>query len=102
MARGGEFAPLGAITEFPIGTKKSSPKGIVAAPDGNLWFTDLGTNRIGRVTMTGEVKDYAVGGGYRQLQGIAAGPDGNVWFTETHANTVSRHTLDRSSAEGKP
>ena len=50
QARIGRITPDGTITEFPVKTKKSSPKSIVAAADGNLWFTDLGNNRLGRIT----------------------------------------------------
>jgi len=51
---------------------------MVAAADGNVWFTDLGTNPLRRIRPSGKVTDLAVGKGYRQLDGIAAGPDGNV------------------------
>ena len=36
-----------AITEFPIPYAGTSPDGITAGPDGNLWFADHGTNAIG-------------------------------------------------------
>jgi hypothetical protein len=42
-------APVGQISEFPTPTANSSPEGIVAGPDGNLWFAELGANRIGEV-----------------------------------------------------
>jgi hypothetical protein len=42
--------PLGAITEFSTGiTEGSSPSGIAAGPDGNLWFTEPRGDRIGRI-----------------------------------------------------
>ena len=36
-----------AISEFPIPTAKSSPSGITAGPDGNLWFTEQAATRSG-------------------------------------------------------
>src|SRR5207302_5043325 len=78
--------------EFVVG-KDSSPKNIVAAGDGSLWFTDLGTNKVGRITVTGRVTERSVGGGYRQLEGLAAGDGRTVWLAETHANTVARLAL---------
>ena len=41
-----------AITEYPIPYASSSPTGITTGPDGNLWFTDPGTNAIGVATLT--------------------------------------------------
>jgi len=39
------------VTEFSAGvTPSSEPKGIAAGPDGNLWFTEGATSRIGRIT----------------------------------------------------
>ena len=43
-------APSGTITEFTIPTTSSIPEGITAGPDGNLWFTENGGNKIGRIT----------------------------------------------------
>ena len=38
------------MTEFSKGiTKGAGPIGIAAGPDGNMWFTELGGNRIGRI-----------------------------------------------------
>ena len=40
------------------GTGISEPEGIVAGPDGALWFTNPGNNSIGRITTAGKVKNY--------------------------------------------
>ncbi len=49
----GEINPTtDAITEYPIPYAGSSPNAITAGPDGNLWFTDGGTNAIGVATLT--------------------------------------------------
>jgi eukaryotic-like serine/threonine-protein kinase len=45
-----DYAPNGTITEFPVPTASSSPSGITAGPDGNLWFTEYDGNKIGRIT----------------------------------------------------
>src|SRR4029077_12946490 len=37
------------ITEFPIPTANSSPYGITAGPDGNLWFVETAANKIGEI-----------------------------------------------------
>ena len=86
--------PLGQITEFSAGiTTGSGPVGITAGPDGNLWFTEIGGNRIGRITPTGTVTEFSSGitAGSEPL-GITAGPDGNLWFTEIGGNRIGRIT----------
>ena len=54
--------------------------GIAAGPDGALWFTNSGSNSIGRITTAGTVTNYT-GPGISGPGGIAAGPDGALWFT---------------------
>jgi virginiamycin B lyase len=56
--------------------------------DGNLWFTDAGTNKIGRMSASGVVKEFSVPTPSAGLYGICQGPDGNLWFVETSANKV--------------
>jgi len=60
---GGAGGAHGAtVTEFSAGiTPASSPGAITAGPDGNLWFTEPGTNRIGRITPTGTVTEFSAG-----------------------------------------
>lgn len=58
----GRITPDGKITEFsgpPLPGVDSGPpaatagiKIITAGPDGNLWFTDAGNNKIGRITVS--------------------------------------------------
>ena len=71
------------VTEFGDGISSgASPLRIAAGPDGNLWFTENGVNRIGRITPAGKITEFSNGITGTGLQGIAAGPDGNIWFTE--------------------
>ncbi len=80
------------ITEFPVPTASSEPAPIAAGPDGNLWFTEITGNRIGRITTSGMVTEFPVPTAASQPIGIAAGPDGNLWFTEGAGNKVGRIT----------
>jgi hypothetical protein len=86
--------PVGAVTEFSAGiTEGSSPSGIAAGPDGNLWFTEFNGNRIGRITPAGVVTEFSKGISPESRPfGITAGPDGNLWFTETNGNRIGRIT----------
>jgi streptogramin lyase len=80
------------VTEFPLPTAVADPRGIAAGPDGNLWFTERGSNKIGRITPAGVVTEFLVPTPGSGPDGITAGPDGNLWFTETSANKIGRIT----------
>jgi len=70
-----------AITMFGAGVV-GGPTSIVAAPDGNLWFTDQfsGQDRIGRITPSGVITHYT-DPNLNGLTDITVGPDNNLWFT---------------------
>src|SRR5215470_14909760 len=82
------------ITEFSAGiTAGAGLGGITAGPDGNLWFTEQGIDRIGRITPAGVVTEFGAGiTAGAGLGGITAGPDGNLWFTENGGNRIGRIT----------
>src|SRR5882757_2016183 len=70
------------ITEFRLPTADSTPEGITAGPDGNLWFAEQ-AGRIGRITPAGVVTEFSNGiTADSRPFAITAGPDGNLWFTE--------------------
>ncbi len=74
-------SPPGSITEFPLPTSPK-PEGITAGPDGNLWFTELYGNQIGRISPSGTISEFPLPTSGSGPSGITAGPDGNLWFTE--------------------
>jgi virginiamycin B lyase len=94
-----QAAQLGAITEFPT-APGSRPLAIVAGPDGALWFTQIGANKIGRMTTDGVLTDeWTVPTPNSQPDGIAIGPDGSVWFAEVLGNKIGRLRPDRAIVE---
>jgi virginiamycin B lyase len=87
------FTPLAAgaaataITEFPIPTAGSTPQGITAGSDGNLWFAEsTGGSRIGQITPGGSINEFSglTGASFW----ITSGPGGNLWTTEPGANAI--------------
>src|SRR5256885_1213622 len=68
------------------------PQFITAGPDGNLWFTALSGNAIGRITTAGSFTAFPIPTASSGPQGITAGPDGNMWFTERDGNKIGRIT----------
>src|SRR5438874_817065 len=92
-------SPAGIITEFPIPTANSSPGGITAGPDGNLWFTECVSSssgctksQIGRITPTGTITEIPLPTDNSGPNEVVTGPDGNLWFTEGGANKIGRIT----------
>ncbi len=91
-----------SITEFTPLIANSGPTGIVAGPDGNLWFTEYYGDRVGRITVGGTVTDWSTGSGISNdsaPMGIAAGPDGNLWFAEYGPSRIGRITPAATATE---
>jgi virginiamycin B lyase len=87
------------ITEFPLPTPGSNPAGITAGPDGALWFTETGANKIGRITTTGEVTEFPLPEPNSYPFCITVGPDGALWFTEQLVYRIGRITTDGAITE---
>jgi virginiamycin B lyase len=77
----------GRMREFrlPPGAR---PYGLVSAPDGNVWFTDRGRNRVGLVTPAGRVFEFPIATPNAQPTAIAPFGLGKLAFTEVVANRV--------------
>ena len=84
--------PAGSVTGFPVPQALGEPQFITAGPDGNLWFTALSGNAIGRITTAGSVTAFPIPTASSGPQGITAGLDGNLWFTEFQGNKIRRIT----------
>jgi streptogramin lyase len=84
----------GGISEFTIPRLNSGPRGIVAGPDGNLWFTETLGKRIGQIAtqgaFTGEWPAATPGNG--GPQDITVGSDNNLWYTGWGSGLVGRIT----------
>jgi streptogramin lyase len=84
-------AAAGAVVHFPL-PAGSEPEGIATGPEGNLWFAERGSNKIGRLTPSGQLTEFAVPTADSKPFQIAAGPDGNLWFTESATGAIGRIT----------
>ena len=85
------------ITEFPIPTAGASASRITAGPDGNLWFTESASEKIGRITPDGAITEFPLTVGqdvYHHPYGITKGPDGALWFTEATSGEIASITTD--------
>jgi streptogramin lyase len=79
------------VTEFSAGiTAGASLAVITQGQDGNIWFTEEGLDRIGRITLAGVVTEFGGLTAGAQPRGITRGPDGNLWFTENGGNRIGK------------
>ena len=93
LLAGPAHAAIGDITEFPVpGTGTGGLNRITLGPDGNIWFTNPGTNEIGRMTPSGQFTGFPIPTPGSSPIDITTGPDGNIWFTE-YEGRVGRITL---------
>ena len=79
------------IVEFRMPSSSSAPSGIVAGPDGALWFTETAAGKIGRSTVAGQITEYSLPAGALPAA-ITAGPDGALWFTDQVSRKIGRIT----------
>jgi streptogramin lyase len=96
-----QFTPH--FVEYPLASG-SSPLGVTAGADGNIWFTESFSQKIGRITPAGVITEFPIVHPDTDLKPgfIAAGPDGNLWFGESHAGAkgrIARMTPDGTLTE---
>ncbi len=102
--------PLNAshVTEILLPAASSGaipePRTLAIGSDGNLWFTDYGAGRIGKINPLGPLLSSAMtmynlpngaAGTFRtraRPNGIAAGPDGNLWITDRLNGQIDKST----------
>jgi virginiamycin B lyase len=82
------------INEYQVPTPRSRPHDPAVAPDGSLWYTGQGANKLGRLDpKTGEFKEYPLKTPNSGPHGLVADKDGNIWFTAISGGYVGK--LDR-------
>ena len=82
----------GDVTVYPV-DPQSRPSIITAGPDGAMWFTRTGDDRIGRITTAGELTAFELAEGSGPF-GITAGADGALWFTAMTSGDIGRISVD--------
>ncbi len=89
------FATVGMLNveihEYEVPTPKSRPHDPAVAPDGSLWYTGQGANKLGRLDpKTGEFKEYPLKTPNSGPHGLVADKDGNIWFTAISGGHVGK------------
>lgn len=86
------------IKEYDVPTPKSRPHDPAVAPDGSLWYTGQGANKLGRLDpKTGEFKEYPLKIANSGAHGLVADKEGNIWFTAIAGGYVGK--LDPKAGE---
>lgn len=79
-----------SIIEYEIPTARSAPHGIVAAPNGVIWFVEIGSNRLGRFDPRIErFKEWKIPTSTSRPQGIALAADGRFYITEQSVDKIA-------------
>ncbi len=95
--------PGATLGETGGGNPGTAADSIASGPNGNLWFSEAGSERIGEMNTSGQIVDTfppspaTLSGA---PLGIVKGPDGNMWFTEGgSAERIGRVTPSGETTE---
>ncbi len=80
------------ITEFGVPTSGSQPTNLAIDSSGNVLFTELSANKIGKMDPNGNFQEFDVGTSASQPWGIAVDSTGRAWFTEAQGNKIGNMT----------
>ncbi len=81
-------------------TPGGAPTGLTRTPDGALYFTEGGTNTIGKIAAgTNFTVAFATPTAGSTPLSIVVGSDGNLWFTEGTADKIGRMTTSGQFTE---
>ncbi len=83
----------GTPQKYALPSPSSAPHSIATGPDGNLWVTLRGANKLAMITPEGVVMEVCIPTAQSEPGQLAVGSDGNVWFTESASGKVGRVRL---------
>src|SRR5579864_9351254 len=79
------------IKEYEVPTPRSRRHDPALAPDGSLWYTGQGANKLGRLdTKTGEFKKFPLKTPSSGPHGLVADKEGNIWFTAISGGYIGK------------
>jgi virginiamycin B lyase len=80
----------GVQKDYPIAG--SHIGNVLLGPDKNIWFTDYGNDKFGRISAAGVVTEFALPA-RSDPGGMAVGSDGNFWITDSaHQKIIKEST----------
>ena len=84
----------GGSAHYSVG---GGPTGLILGADHNLWFSDTGGSRIGRLTFAGALTLWDLSGGRPGFLGGA--PDGTIWAPKQATGWLARISPDGALSE---
>lgn len=87
---------------FSTPTPNSQPYGLVAGPDGAIWFAEINASQMGRITTDGIITEYSTPTPNSGVEPPTLGPDGNIWFAEYGANQIGEVVLYPQQSQASP
>lgn len=100
IGRIGRLVPGAGVREWDLGSRVA-PDSLAAAPDGSVWFVDVGSvKQLGRITVGGGPRLVKLGD--RRPTELAVARDGALWFIDANANRLTRVTLDEVGGSPAP
>ena len=93
--------PVGTVAAEYALPKESRPITITQGPDGNLWFANEGTSKIGKITTSGAITEYALSTAALP-DDITQGSDGNLWFTDSGTSKIGKISTSGTITEYGP
>ncbi len=92
-----KMTPGGTFTPYAMPTLGEIADNMVLGPDGEIWFSDMGTRSIGTIATNGTITEYPLAMGAIPTN-ITVGPDGNLWFSD-NSGAIGRITTSGSVQE---
>ena len=87
----------GEITSYQQGEERARTHA-TRGPDGAMWYTYEGGDRIGRIDRNGSILDPRSAPGVDHPHDITGGPDNEIWFTNAGGNSIGPSTARTSSS----
>lgn len=90
------------LFRLPAAGVAREPWAVAKGPDGNLWFTDRGAGRIGRLSPERTWEEFQLPPGLRPLE-LVAGHDGRMYFTLEGRHRIGAIVaVPRAEPKGEP
>jgi virginiamycin B lyase len=85
----------GVFMRHDVGSLGATPYGIAVDPDGTVWTTLQGADKLARISIDGQVTALDVPTRSSGLGDIAVDQSGAVWFLELRGNKIGRFAEGR-------
>lgn len=81
----------GVLTPHVAAALRANPYGVAVDPQGTVWATLQGANKLARITADGEMSEIEIPTRASGPSDVAADASGAVWFLEFRANKIGRY-----------